>query len=200
MSNRTNNIEEAAAPDVGCAQARILRCVPNALSLTRVPMSVSLLIVKPFSAAFFFLYLLCGLTDLLDGRLARRFRVESSVGAKLDGIADFTFFGCSFYVILTTLSIPEFLLVWVALIVVIRAVSLAVATRKFHSWAALHTQANKLTFVMYYLFPLCSWMFGVALAGTVLCAITTYAFLEEAYINTHTESLDLDIPNVRALR
>ena len=36
-------------------------------------------------------YLIAGLTDMLDGILARRWGVESKFGARLDSLADFVF-------------------------------------------------------------------------------------------------------------
>ena len=47
-----------------------------------------LLLVDVMTVPFWVLYLIAGLTDMLDGFLARRWGVESKFGARLDSLAD----------------------------------------------------------------------------------------------------------------
>lgn len=64
--------------------------VPNIITITRlflVPVIVWLIVAdKPFTA--FVVFLFAGLTDALDGFLARRFGWQTELGAYLDAIAD----------------------------------------------------------------------------------------------------------------
>ena len=57
---------------------------PNLLSGGRLLLAAVMGVLPVSGTTFAVLYLLCGLTDVLDGWLARRFRVESAFGAKLD--------------------------------------------------------------------------------------------------------------------
>lgn len=43
------------------------------------------------STPFYILYMICGLSDVLDGIIARKTNTASSFGARLDTIADFIF-------------------------------------------------------------------------------------------------------------
>ena len=52
------------------------------------------------------LYLAAGLTDILDGFLARKMHWETALGAALDGIADFVFAGCLAIFAVINLDIP----------------------------------------------------------------------------------------------
>lgn len=64
--------------------------VPNIITITRlflVPVILWLIVAeKPFTA--FVVFLFAGLTDALDGFLARRFGWQTELGAYLDAIAD----------------------------------------------------------------------------------------------------------------
>lgn len=174
--------------------------VPNALSVARVPLSLSILFVRPFSAWFFVLYVLCGITDALDGFIARRCHAESQLGAVLDSIADFVFFLSALYVFLTAIAIPPLIVIWAFSLVIVRGAGLIAAFSKFQSWAALHTYAYKMVGFAFFCFPAFYALMGAGMAGVILCSIATFATAEEIYINTHTSVLDLDVKGLSELR
>ena len=58
---------------------------------------------------FWVLYLIAGLTDMLDGFLARRWGVESKFGARLDSLADFVFVLAVGYKLFPWLKLPAML-------------------------------------------------------------------------------------------
>ena len=178
----------------------IVQRMPNALSIVRIPLSLSILLVKPFSALFFILYILCGATDALDGFIARRFNAMSALGARLDSVADFVFFGAALYVFLTAMAIPAFLIMWAILIVAVRFMGLGRAFSKYKEWAALHTYAYKLAGFTFFLFPFLAAFLGVVTAGIMLCGIATLATAEEIYINEHANVLNVNIRGASELR
>ena len=51
-------------------------------------LSVALLLTDTFSLPFFLIFALAGLTDMLDGFVARTTVTESELGARLDSIAE----------------------------------------------------------------------------------------------------------------
>ena len=178
----------------------IVQRMPNALSIVRIPLSLSILLVKPFSALFFILYILCGATDALDGFIARRFNAMSALGARLDSVADFVFFGAALYVFLTAMAIPAFLIMWAILIVAVRFMGLGRAFSKYKEWAALHTYAYKLAGFTFFLFPFLAAFLGVVTACIMLCGIATLATAEEIYINEHADVLNVNIRGASELR
>ena len=178
----------------------IVQRMPNALSIVRIPLSLSILLVKPFSALFFILHILCGATDALDGFIARRFNAMSALGARLDSVADFVFFGAALYVFLTAMAIPAFLIMWAILIVAVRFMGLGRAFSKYKEWAALHTYAYKLAGFTFFLFPFLAAFLGVVTAGIMLCGIATLATAEEIYINEHADVLNVNIRGASELR
>jgi cardiolipin synthase len=101
----------------GGAQATLLT-LPNVITFGRlcaVPVAVWLVLDSAFAWAFW-LFLAAGLSDALDGWLARRSGAGSAVGAVLDPAADKALL-VSMYVTLAAVSI---LPVWLAILVVFR--------------------------------------------------------------------------------
>ena len=54
--------------------------IPNIISALRIPGAICLLIFSPASVAFWVFYGLCGISDMLDGYLARKLHAESRTG------------------------------------------------------------------------------------------------------------------------
>jgi len=92
--------------------------LPNIISLFRlflVPVIVWLIVTREFQLAFFACFL-AGLTDALDGYLARRFKWQTDLGSYLDPIADKLLL-ISLYV---TLGVLGDLPAWLSIMVVSR--------------------------------------------------------------------------------
>jgi cardiolipin synthase (CMP-forming) len=103
----------------GGAQGALLT-LPNVITFGRlcaVPVAVWLVVDEAFAAAFY-LFVAAGLSDALDGWLARRSGGGSAVGAVLDPVADKALL-VSMYV---TLAAVKILPVWLAILVVFRDV------------------------------------------------------------------------------
>ena len=67
------------------------RFIPDAITLARIPMAIALPFVQSSPAVFWTLYLLCGLSDVLDGAVARLTGTVSRLGERLDTLADIIF-------------------------------------------------------------------------------------------------------------
>ena len=61
----------------------------NIITGFRILCSIALLFCSPFSPPFYALYLVAGLTDMIDGLIARKTNTVSTFGARLDTAADF---------------------------------------------------------------------------------------------------------------
>ncbi len=83
--------------------------------LLSVPVSVWLILANEFAAAFW-LFLLAGVSDAVDGFIAKRFNMRTRIGALLDPVADKTLL-VSIYV---TLGVAGQLPNWLVILVVSR--------------------------------------------------------------------------------
>ena len=63
----------------------------NIITCFRILCSIMLVFFPISSVHFFITYMLCGLTDVMDGIVARKTNTVSDFGAKLDTGADFIF-------------------------------------------------------------------------------------------------------------
>ena len=98
--------------------------IPNALTVARlgaiVPFAV--LAMRGQDRAAFILFLLAGLTDTLDGTIARHFGQASKIGRLLDPIADKLFTGAAFVVLSIFRPGSTNIPVWVMAAVLLRDV------------------------------------------------------------------------------
>ena len=129
--------------------------IPNLITMLRILGTVTLLFPTSFSVPFYVIYTLCGITDILDGAIARATKSTSQFGAKLDSIADLLFYGVTLIKIFPTLwkRLHKGIWLFVAVIILVRIASYTVAAVKYHRFAALHTIANKLTGLMIFCIP-----------------------------------------------
>lgn len=155
--------------------------VPNFLSVFRIALSFCLPITRPFSAMFTLFYLLCGISDMADGFLARKIKAESAFGAKLDSAADFVFILSTFFTLLPALNLSKSVLLCIILIALIRLSAVCVSKIRFHKCLFLHTRLNKLAGFSLFLFPLIpqAFRFPATLAVIGICA---FASLHELYL------------------
>ena len=121
--------------------------VPNCISVVRMLGTLALLFLEPLSLAFFIVYSLTGVTDVLDGTIARLTGTTSKFGAKLDSTADLMFYSVMGLKILPVLLevLPWQLWVYVGIVVIIRLAAYTVGAVKYHQFVSLHTILNKLT-------------------------------------------------------
>ena len=146
-----------------------------------------------FSPSFFVLYALCGLTDWLDGALARRLGSTSPLGALLDSLGDAVFTAVTLSRVLPVLKLPVWALVCIVCIVLVRAASLAVGARRFGQSAFLHTYLNKLTgLVLFVLVPLLSILPQAPLL-ILCCAVAALSSIEELILICTMDRLDRDV-------
>ena len=109
-------------------QARLIN-IANTLTATRVllvPLFVYLLISERFLPALL-VFAVCGISDLLDGILARSLQQRTVVGFYLDPIADKLLMATSFVVLAIVKVVP----VWLAVIVISRDVFILVGSLLF---------------------------------------------------------------------
>jgi len=95
-----------------------LRNIPNLITLTRlllVPVAVVMIVSQAWSLAFA-AFAIAGLSDGLDGFIARRFDMRSELGAYLDALADKALLMSIFIALAAALVVP----VWIAVLVVSR--------------------------------------------------------------------------------
>lgn len=129
------------------SKSPFVRQIPNCITALRMAATAALMFLEPLSEIFFIVYTLAGATDVLDGWLARKLRVMSDFGSKLDSAADLMFYAMMIIRIFPVLwaVLPRVIWIGVGAVVLLRLVSYIVAAVKLHRFSATHTILNKLT-------------------------------------------------------
>lgn len=165
----------------------------NVISILRVLISVILLFLKPFSPLFWIVYSICGVSDIIDGYIARKTNSTSKLGTILDSIGDIVFMGSVVIVLLPIIRIPIKILIWIIWICFIRIISLLIVYLKYHTFAILHTYANKITGLLLFVFPYLYKFININIIGYVICAAASIATIEELIIHVTSKELSRDI-------
>ena len=153
--------------------------IPNIISALRILGAICLLLFHPGSVAFWVVYGLCGISDMLDGYLARKLHAESRTGAVLDSVADICFVACCAIRLIPVMQIPTWLWIWAGIIVAIKIVNQVSALAVCKRFCFPHTKANKLTgLLLFLLVPTVPWSI-IPLA--VVTGIATFAAIQEGH-------------------
>ena len=155
--------------------------IANIVTGCRILCSVCLLFFPVFSVYYYILYLLCGLTDMVDGTIARKTGAVSSSGARLDTVADFLFVIASFVKLVPVIRIPVWIWVWTAVIAVVKLVNLVWGFTQMKQMPSLHTIANKATGLCLFLLPLTMSFVDLRYTAPVVCVIAIIAAIREGY-------------------
>ena len=153
----------------------------NLITSCRILFSLLLLFFPALSPGFYGLYLAAGLSDMLDGFVARRTNSASPLGAKLDSMADLVFLSVCLIRLLPVLALPVWLWVWVGLIALLRLVNVVSGFVRRKKLVLLHTRANKLTGALLFLLPLSLGFLNISCSAIPLCALASFAAIQEGH-------------------
>ena len=154
----------------------------NCITGIRIVLSVGLLFCPALSPSFYALYLLAGLSDMLDGPVARKMRTASAFGAKLDAVADLIFAAVCLYKLLPVLDIPLWLYIWIGVIALIRIVNVVSGFAKERRFVAVHSPLNKATGLLLFLLPLTLSVLEVRYTAPLVCAVAAVAAIQEGHL------------------
>ena len=158
-----------------------MKQIPDLLSASRIALCLPLLLVDAMTLPFWVLYLIAGLTDILDGFLARRWGVESKFGARLDSLADFVFVLAVGYKLFPWLKLPATLWMMIGFIAMVKASNAISSYVVKHRIEFPHTKANKVTGFLLFVGMMAigqSYFFSVAWA---IACIALFAAIQEGH-------------------
>ena len=162
-----------------------MKQIPNLLSASRIVLCLPLLMVDAMSVPFWMLYVIAGMTDMIDGFLARRWGVESKFGARLDSMADFVFVLAVGYKLFPCLKLPVTLWMMIGIIALVKIVNVISAYIVRQRIEFPHTKANKLTgFLLFIGMMAIGQSYFVPVAWGIACIALFAAIQEGHYIRS----------------
>lgn len=159
--------------------------LPNYITTIRILGTIALLFMAPLTPEFLIIYAISGLTDAIDGTIARKMGTISDFGSKLDSIADMLLYLVMLVKIFPVLwvRLPHSIWIFVGVILFVRLCAYIVAAKKYRKFAAQHTYMNKITGLVVFLIPFAiATKFAVAYCWSV-CVVAVAASLEELVIH-----------------
>lgn len=162
----------------------------NLITGTRILCGFALLFCQPFSPSFIILYLIAGLSDMVDGAVARRTNTSSEFGAKLDTAADFVFVVVCLIKLLPSLAVPLWSWIWIVLIALIKMINIISGYVIQKKYVAMHTIINKVTGILLFILPLPLPVVELKYSALLICTVATSAAIQEGhFIRTGRDNL-----------
>ncbi len=169
--------------------------VPTLITCVRIIGTVLMLFAEPMTLAFIIIYAVSGVSDALDGFIARATNTETKIGTVLDSIADLFFYSVMLIKIFPILyeCLPKWIWYAAGAAIAVRISAYIFAAIKYRRFSSRHTYLNKLTGFMLFVVP-CLLSTG-ALVGycAVGCAVAILSSGEELVIHIIDKNYDQSI-------
>ena len=134
----------------------------------------------PLSLPFYVLYAAAGLSDILDGFIARKTNTATQFGAKLDTLADIVFAAVILIKLLPILELPLWVIGWVGVITLIKLVNIVIGFVRRHTLTAVHSVINKVTGALLFILPFTVPIINIRYTAPLVCAVATVAAILES--------------------
>jgi len=169
-----------------------MKFIPNILSIIRLLSIIPLLLFTPLEWPFMTVYVIAGVSDMLDGPIARKFKVTSEFGAKLDSIADVSLVLVVLFRLMPLIEISTAITIWIFVAIATKFTAAFIGFIKYKQLVILHNYANKFFIFALFFFPVLYLYFEANHILTVMIILAMLAFGEEIVINLTSKELDLD--------
>lgn len=167
----------------------------NIITLIRLIGSINLLSCIFGSTRFYIVYLICGISDILDGFVARKLNIKSELGSKLDSISDLIFYSIMMFKIWPILldTLPEYIWTIIWNIVGVRIACYIYVALKFKTLASEHTKLNKICGFGMFLIPFALILDPYHFNGYALflCTLSFASATYEFYLHIKKSTQDL---------
>lgn len=154
----------------------------NLITIVRIICSIALLFCPVFSPAFYVLYVIAGVSDMVDGTVARKTGTASAFGSKLDTAADFVLVVVCMIKLIPVIHVPVWLIIWIIVIAVIKVINLISGYVMRKEIVVLHTVMNKVTGILLFLLPLTLTFLDLKYSGAIVSAVATFAAIQEGHL------------------
>lgn len=153
--------------------------IANIITGCRIVGSILLLLLPVLSPGFYIIYILCGISDMIDGTVARKTNSTSKFGSQLDSIADFIFVAVSLFKWLPALCIPRWLWMWGGGIAMIRISNILWGYALKKQLITMHTAMNKVTGLLLFLCPIALSIAQLEYIAIPVCTVATISAIQE---------------------
>ena len=131
----------------------------NILSSIRIVAGAFLYLFSEITGGFIALYVICGITDLLDGPIARKTGTTSSFGAVLDTVGDAVTYMAFVKILLVNHMVPRFIVLWMLIGVLgIHLLAGVVSLVRVKKFFIVHSLFGKIMGGSVFVMPFAMWI------------------------------------------
>lgn len=153
----------------------------NALTISRIVGAAALLAASPLAAPFWAVYAWCGISDMIDGPVARKLGTDSPGGSLLDSVADLAFAAACLLALIPLLQVETWLFSWIVVIILCKVAGYATGYLFTGALASLHTVANKVAGVALFVTVPVLVLTGNSFVAIPACIVATFAAIQEGH-------------------
>ena len=127
----------------------------NIITLSRIISCFCMIFTEALSYPFYYFYIWCGLSDILDGFVARKLKTVSTFGSKLDTVSDLFLYGTMMIKIMPYLKrgLNSFIWTLIYTVIAIRFLHYLFVCLQQRQLSSRHTILNKITSVLMFGLP-----------------------------------------------
>jgi CDP-diacylglycerol--glycerol-3-phosphate 3-phosphatidyltransferase len=159
-----------------------MHSIANIITGIRIVGSVIMLFCQAFSPAFYSFYIVAGVSDMIDGIVARKTGTASEFGSKFDTVADIVFVAVCLIKMIPVIDVPSWIFIWIVIIAFIKVANIAAGYIRQREFIPVHSIINKVTGAMLFAFPLTLTFIDLKYSSAVVCLVATVAAIQEGYL------------------
>ena len=153
----------------------------NIVTGMRIICSIALLFCPAFSVTFYSLYIIAGVSDMIDGTIARKTGTVSEFGSALDTVADFILVVVCLIKLLPILDIEIWMFIWIGIIAIIKVINIVSGIIVQGRFVSVHSVMNKLTGVLLFVLPLTVAIIDLRYSAANISRCRYIAFAKQIY-------------------
>ncbi|MDE6660014.1 MAG: CDP-alcohol phosphatidyltransferase family protein [Eubacterium sp.] len=169
----------------------------NIVSSSRILCAVWLLFFSEITALFMAVYSYCGFSDLVDGRIARKFDTISLLGAKLDTAGDVLTYVALVKILCTESVVPFWALIWYAVALVGFVVSAVISKVRLGKFYFVHSLFGKVLGVAIFVIPFAIKLMQANIYFGIVCVVASVAAIESIIIQSKSKEIKTDVIYVK---
>lgn len=149
--------------------------IANIITALRIVFAGAMIFCPVFSPQFFSFYIAAGISDMIDGTVARKTGSSSEFGARFDSAADLFFVAAAAVKFFPEISLPMFIWIWTGIIAVVKIARIVTGCVREKQFVIPHSIANKITGFLLFIFPLTIPFVDLRVSAGIVCAVATVA-------------------------
>lgn len=153
--------------------------IANVITISRIIFSIILFFITKESNLFIVLYILCGVSDVLDGFIARTLHTESETGAMLDSVADLVFSIVYIVKVLPSFHLLFYEYIWIVLIAIVKIMIILLNSISIKKFYIEHSIFNKITGALIFILPLSVKLINIRYSIIIACLAATITVFDE---------------------